>query len=210
MPGEIKGLHYIHEHYALLPWSTLLQPAIKLARDGFPVSDDFARAMELTTEGYDFLSQDPTWAEDFAPNGTRLGRGDFMTRKRYAHTLETIAEHGPDAFYKGKLANAMIRALRRTNGTMTGRDLEDYKMVSKTPVEITYKGFRIYGCGAPASGAVALSVMKILEGYEDFGQDQQLSTHRLDEAIRFGYGKVSPCSQGEARPLLTFLESKLR
>lgn len=149
--------------------------------------------MALTTQyyGYDFLSKDPTWSEDFAPNGTRVGAGDVMTRKRYAHTLEAIAVGGPDVFYEGPLAKATIRALHKTNGSMTMEDLAKYEVVSKAPVKMDYKGFRLHGCGAPASGAVALSVMKVLEGYEDFGQSHtmNLSTHRLDEAIRFGYGK---------------------
>ena len=149
--------------------------------------------MALTTEhyGYDFLSNEPTWAEDFAPNGTRVGAWDLMTRKRYAHTLEAIAVGGPDAFYRGQLAEATIHALHGTNGSMTMEDLANYEIVSRTPVEIDHKGFRLHSCGAPASGAVALSVMKVLAGYEDFGYSHtmNLSTHRLDEAIRFGYGK---------------------
>lgn len=193
VPGEIKGLHYIHENHGFLPWSTLVQPAINLARDGFIVGRDFAKAMALTTAyyGYDFLSKEPTWAEDFAPNGTRVEAGDVMTRKRYARTLEAIAVSGPDALYEGQLAEATIRALHETNGSMTMEDLAKYRIISRTPVQIEYKGFRLHGCGAPASGAVALSVMKVLEGYEDFGQrhTMNLSTHRLDEAIRFGYGK---------------------
>lgn len=193
VPGEIKGLHNIHQKYGSLPWSTLFQPAISLARDGFVVGSDFEKAMFTTTEyiGYDFLSKEPTWAEDFAPNGTRVGAGDVMTRKRYAHTLEAIAVGGSDAFYKGPLAEATIRALHKTNGSMTMEDLADYEIVSSTPVEIDYKGFRLHGCPAPASGAVVLSVMKVLEGYEDFEQSHtmNLSTHRLDEAIKFGYGK---------------------
>ncbi len=192
VPGEIKGLHYIHRNYGTLPWSTLLQPAISLARDGFTVGGDFAKAMDLTTQyyGYDFLSKEP-WAEDFAPNGTRVGAGDVMTRKRYAHTLEAIAVGGPDALYEGPLAEATIRALHKINGSMTMEDLANYEVMSRTPVEIDYKGFRLHGCGAPASGAVVLNVLKVLEGYEDFGQSHtmNLSTHRLNEAIRFGYGK---------------------
>lgn len=147
--------------------------------------------MELTTRfyKYDFLTKDATWAEDFAPNGTRVGVSDVMTRKRYAHTLEAIAVGGPDIFYKGALANATVQALRKTNGTMTMEDLEKYEVVSRKPVSINYKGYRVHGCGAPSSGTVALSVLKILEGYEDSGASEHLSTHRMDEAIRFGYGK---------------------
>ena len=193
VPGEIKGLYYIHKRYGSLSWSTLLQPAINLAQEGFTVGSDFAKAMDLAGEfsNNDFLVKDPSWAQDFAPNGTRVGTGEIMTRKRYAHTLEAIAVGGPEAFYKGQMAEATVRALHGRNGTMTTDDLAKYDIIAKPPVSIDYKGFRLYGCGAPASSAVALSVMKVLEGYEDFGQSHtmNLSTHRLDEAIRFGYGK---------------------
>lgn len=191
MPGEPKGLHYIHKKYGKLPWSTILQPAIRLAREGFTVTHDFNIAMDLSTKFYqsDFLTKDPAWVEDFAPNGTRVGEGDIMTRKRYARMLVAMAVDGPDAFYKGPLADATIRAVRKGNGTMTTGDLADYKVVSRVPVEIDYKGFKVHGCGAPASGAIVLSVLKVLEGYQDFGKDECLSTHRMDEAIRFGYGK---------------------
>ena len=171
----------------------VFQPAIILARDGFIVGKDFAKAIISSPEpdGYDFLSKDPVWAQDFAPNGTRVGTGDTMTRKRYADTLEAIAAGGPKVFYEGKIAEATVRALHERNGTMTMEDLGQYNIVSRTPVEIDYNGFRLYGCGAPASGAVSFSVLKVLEGYEDFGHTHalNLSTHRLDEAIRFGYGK---------------------
>ena len=192
MPGEPSGLYYIHKNYGVLPWSTLFQPAIKLAQEGFPVSKDFAKAMDLVTEytGDDFLFKDPSWAEDFAPNGTRVGEGDIITRKRYARTLEAIATGSPEVFYKGALAEATVRALRKRNGTITMEDMANYNVVLRKPAEIEYKDFRVHACGAPASGAVALSVLKILEGYSDMEQSEHLSTHRLDEAIRFGYGRV--------------------
>lgn len=178
------------------------------------ISKDFAAAMDLVTNYLDddFLSKDPSWAEDFAPNGTRVGEGDVVTRKRYAQTLEAIATYGPDVFYKGALAEAMVRALRRRNGTITMEDMVAYNAVSRKPANIEYKGFRLQACGAPASGAVALSVMKILEGYSDTEQSEHLSTHRMDEAIRFGYGRVFAPSHGwqAASPLLICLESKSR
>ena len=214
MPGEPSGLYYIHKNYGVLPWSTLFQPAIKLAQEGFPISKDFAKAMDLVTEytGDDFLSKDPSWAEDFAPNGTRVGEGDVVTRKRYAQTLEAIAAEGPDVFYKGTLAEATVRALRKRNGTITTEDMANYNVVSRKPASIEYKGFRVHACGAPASGAVALSVLKILEGYNNMEKSDHLSTHRLDEAIRFGYGRVPVSSTvGKLRAhLLIWLESKSR
>lgn len=162
--------------------------------------------MELTTRfyNYDFLTKEAVWAEDFAPNGTRVGEGDVMTRKRYAHTLEALAAGGPEVLYQGALANATVQALRKTNGTMTMEDLANYRVVSRKPVNIEYKGYRVYACGTPSSGTVALSVMKILEGYDDSGQSEHLSTHRMDEAIRFGYGKRASLGDPDFVDLDTF------
>ena len=170
-----------------------MEPAIKVARHGFPVSKDLVRYMGVTEFfGYDFLTLEPDWAIDFAPNGTRVGFGDVMTRKRYADTLETISERGADAFYHGAMADATISAVHAKNGTMTLEDLAEYKVITRKAPEINYRDFRIVSCGAPASGSVALSALKTVEGYEGMGEASManLSTHRLDEAIRFAYAEV--------------------
>lgn len=175
-----------------------MAPAIGLARKGFAVSADLAGAMRAAGHDNDFLKRDEfltkdhTWAMDFAPNGTKLGVGDTMTRTRYADTLETIASFGADIFYEGIMANAMVAAVRASNGSISLGDLSSYRISSRKAVEIEYNGFHIASCGVPASGAVALSIIKTVEGYENFlnKESMNLSAHRLDEAIRFGYGKV--------------------
>lgn len=186
----LRGLEYLHKSYATLPWRELVQPAIRLAREGFIVNDDLTRVFGAVGT---FLVDDPAWAIDFAPNGTLIGNGDRLTRKRYADSLETIAEEGPDVFYNGPIANSTISALRAAKGIMTLEDLRKYSIVIRKPVKITYRDFILTTCGAPSGGAVVLSVMKTVEGYEGFGQPNNLniSTHRFDEAMRFGYGAVS-------------------
>ena len=170
-----------------------MQPAIQVARHGFPVSKDLVRFMGfMTTIKRDFLTNDPTWAMDFAPNGTLLGLGDIITRARYANTLEMIAEKGADAFYTGAIAKTTIQAIQKSNGSMTMQDLESYTIVSRKPVEVDYRDYHVVGCGAPASGAVVQGVLKTVEGFDGFGDEEmlKLSTHRLNEAIRFGYAGV--------------------
>ena len=170
-----------------------MQPAIDVARNGFKVTQDTVNYMNSATKGVEnFLVDEPTWAIDFAPNGTRLGLGDTLTRKRYADTLETISRRGADAFYTGPIANATIRALQAANGTMTLADLKNYTVAIRKPSSITYRDFKLTACSAPSSGEVVMAVMKTIEGYPDIGNPTtvNLSTHRLDEAIRFGYGEV--------------------
>ena len=191
MPGELKGLDYIHRMHGSLPWSQILQPSIRLALDGFTVSEDFATAMNASEEEGGFLTQDPAWAEDFAPMGARLQVGEMMTRKRYGHTLEKIAKEGPNAFYFGPLAEATVQALRNGGGVMDVTDLHTYDVKLRTPIEVKFKGHRISSIGVPASGAVVLSILKILDGYRRQDHDSRsLKIHRTDEAMRFGYGKV--------------------
>ncbi|KAJ6098837.1 transcriptional regulator family: Fungal Specific TF [Penicillium canescens] len=195
VPGEVRGLEYLHKKYGSLPWSTVLQPAIRTAREGFPVTADLVKYMKSAVgDGEDFLSKNPTWAIDFAPNGTRLGLGDTITRRRYADTLEAIAERGPDAFYTGAIAETMINALQSENGTMTLDDLSNYTVAIRNISQIDYRGYKVTSTSAPSSGIVAMSILKILGTYKDFfatEEDVHLSTHRMDEAMRFGYGERS-------------------
>lgn len=144
-----------------------------------------------STSPNNFLVDDPSWAIDFAPEGRRVRLGETMTRKRYAATLESIAQRGADAFYKGPIANATIAALRRANGTMTLDDLRNYTVALRKPVHINYRGSKLTSTNAPSSGVVALSALNTVSGYEDFGLPAHLnlSTHRLDEAIKFAYGQ---------------------
>ncbi|KAG4422444.1 hypothetical protein IFR04_004468 [Cadophora malorum] len=186
VPGEVRGLEYIHKKYGCLPWKKVIMPSVKVARYGFPVTEDLVRYMGSST----FMVTDPTWAIDFAPNGTRLGLGDTMTRKRYANALECIANEGPNAYYDGWIAASTIKALQASNGTMTLSDLANYTAQIRQTSNITYRGFKINTGSAPSSGAVVSSVMKIIEGYDmSSPSNLNLSVHYLDEAMRFAYGQ---------------------
>ncbi|KAK6501406.1 hypothetical protein TWF481_009246 [Arthrobotrys musiformis] len=191
IPGELRGLEYLHDKYGKLTWKECLEPSIRLARDGFVVNKDHVKYFELVRASAPtfFLVEDPAWAQDFAPNGTLVKLGETMYRKRFANTLETIANEGVDSFYYGPIANAMIRELKAKGGIMTHEDLRSFKLAHRKPSHITYRGRKLWSTSAPSSGAVTQSVLKILEGYPDFGNPAKVneSTHLLVEAMRFGY-----------------------
>jgi gamma-glutamyltranspeptidase/glutathione hydrolase len=191
VPGSLRGIQYLYDHYATVPWVDLIAPAIHLARHGFIVNADLVYIFE-GLDDQSFLVSDPAWATDFAPNGTLLGLGDRLTRRRYADLLQAIADGGPDVFYEGTIAEATISALRSANGTMTMADLREYDVTIRTPLQVEYRGFTVTTVGAPASGSVVLNVLKSIEGYQTLGDSAMtnISTHRFDEAIRFGYGAV--------------------
>ncbi|KAF3937753.1 Gamma-glutamyltranspeptidase [Dactylella cylindrospora] len=191
VPGELRGLEYLHKKYGKLKWKDTIKPSIKLARKGFRVNKDHVAYFRAghAMAGRNFLTEDATWALDFAPNGTLVGEGDIMYRKRFADTLEIIANEGADAFYEGTLARLTINALNRTGGIMTLQDLKDYRVAIRKPAHIKYRGYKIYSTSAPSSGAVTQAVLKIIEGYPGMGNPalRHESTHLLVEAMRFGY-----------------------
>jgi len=170
-------------------------PAADVARNGFRVSEDLVRYMDIAKRitKRNFLVEDPSWALDFAPNGRLVQLGETMYRKRYADTLDTIAREGPDAFYYGPIANSTIRAIQEANGTMTLEDLANYTVAVRPVVQIEYKGYRLSSVSAPASGAVALQMLKTMEGYNTTleGESEELSTHHMVESMRFAYAAVS-------------------
>lgn len=196
VPGEIRGLQHLHENYGVLPWATVLTPAVKVAREGWTVNEDLVKYMAsaIATAGENstsnFLVNDLEFALDFAPQGRLLKLNETITRKRYANTLETIAQDGPDAFYSGPIAEATIRALQAKNGTMTVADLQNYTVAIRQPSTITYRDYKLTACSAPSGGEVALASLKIMEGYSAVGDplNLNLTTHRLDESMKFAYG----------------------
>ncbi|QDS72722.1 hypothetical protein FKW77_003691 [Venturia effusa] len=189
VPGELRGLEWIHGSFGKLGWREVFMPGVELARGGWEVGRDLSDAMQGLEDGR-FLYEEKEWARDFAPNGTMVGLGDWMRRERYADTLEKIADYGADAFYNGQLAEDLVKAVNANNGSMTVEDLKNYKVQLRKPASIHYRGYKLTSNSAPASGVVSLAVMNIVDGYEDFGWNEKLnlSTHRLDEAVRWAYG----------------------
>ncbi|KAK2592369.1 hypothetical protein QQS21_009949 [Conoideocrella luteorostrata] len=190
VPGELRGTEYVHKKYGALKWADVVAPSVKLARFGFPVTEDLVRYMDSLSPNA-FLTEDPSWAMDFAPRGRRVRLGETMTRKRYADTLETIANEGADAFYTGAIAKATIRALKAANGSMTMDDLKNYKIAQRNPISIKYRGYKLSSTNAPSGGVVALSALNTLSGFDHFQEPSRsnLSTHLMVEAIKWGYSQ---------------------
>lgn len=211
VPGDIKGLEYLHNKYGALPWRAVCNPAVHVARYGFPVTEDLVRYMDAAMSyGGKFLIDGPEWAIDFAPNGTLLKLNETLTRKRYADTLEKIAENGAEVFYQGEMANFTIAAIQAANGTMTLDDLKDYALSVREPIAINYRGYKLTTTGAPSGGSVALSILKIIEGYDmSSPASLNLSIHRLDEAMRFSYGAHSELGDPDFFDYMDEFEAKM-
>ncbi|KAK5661002.1 hypothetical protein OQA88_12380 [Cercophora sp. LCS_1] len=189
IPGELRGLEYLHNRYGKLPWSWLVAPAERVARQGFYVNEDLVRYMNNVGGNTSFLVTDPVWAIDFAPNGTLVQLGDVITRKRYADTLHEISINGATAFYSGMVADSIVTTINKTGGILDLTDLANYQIKSKKALSINYRDYTLYTTDAPSSGAVMLNILNVMKQYppEDV-KNRELTSHRLVEAMKFAYG----------------------
>jgi len=183
VPGTVAGLYLAHTHYGSMDWHELLEPACVLAERGFRVDSDLARALFKHEKN---LRRFPTTVKVFfKPNGDRLGVGDRLVQKNLGRTLRAIQSGGQDGFYKGSVANELIRAVEEDGGIMTNRDLETYYAKERDPMLFKYKGIDIYSMGLPSSGGIVLSQMlNILYGYDLKTMTPTERAHLLAEIMR--------------------------
>ena len=189
VPGVIAALKLVHEKYGKLPWAELFQPAIALARDGFPISPRLAS--EIAAEGPDtFTAQARAYFFDEA--GRPLPSGYRLKNPALAETLEAIARDGQSAFYAGQIAGDIAEAVQhdpRKPGSLTVDDLARYRAIEREPVCVPYRLHRVCGMGPSSSGGVtAGQVLALVEPY-DLGRAPlgAETAHLIVEAERLAY-----------------------
>ena len=165
VPGLIAGLHEIHGRFGKLPWKETVLPAIMLARNGFPLYDHLHMALE---DRKHLLRSDPEAKKIFfMPDGSVPKLGTMVVQENLAQTLEAIAEEGKDAFYKGKVADAIVKTVRSRRGIISHKDLREYKMKEREPVTGSYKGLKVYSMPPPSSGGIhVIQILKMLEPHD--------------------------------------------
>ncbi|RCI93657.1 gamma-glutamyltransferase, partial [Klebsiella pneumoniae] len=131
-PGSVAGFSLALEKYGTMPLNKVIRPAIKLAEEGFIVND--ALADDLKTYGSEVIPQHENSKAIFWKNGEPLKKGDRLVQKNLGKSLELIAEHGPDAFYKGAIADQIADEMKKHGGLITKADLANYRAVERTPV----------------------------------------------------------------------------
>jgi gamma-glutamyltranspeptidase / glutathione hydrolase len=182
IPGEPAGMAYLAKKYGKLPLSVSLQPAIKLARDGFPLYTRLRGGMEFKKNAF---LKTPDAARVFLVNGEVPPLGHIIRQPELAASLELLAAHGADGFYKGSLARKLVDGVRELGGNWTLEDLANYRVVERAPVIGHYRGARIVSASPPASGGIALiDALNILEGFDLSSVDKVTRTHLVVEAMR--------------------------
>ncbi|MCZ8205177.1 gamma-glutamyltransferase [Gemmatimonas sp.] len=166
VPGAVAGLTALLERYGTMPLSKVMQPAIRLARDGFVVDTALATSIERASKMLlRFQRQSP-----FTPNGTPLAAGARLVQPDLARTLQAIADQGARAFYSGWVADSLVAEMQRgaegTTGIITRADLATYAPVWRTPIRTTYRGYALLSMPPSSSGGVTTAeALNVLEQY---------------------------------------------
>lgn len=191
VPGSVAGLIYALEKYGTMKLEDVIQPAINLAEDGFPLTHYAARMIESNIK--EFKKYESSM-KVFSKNGKSFEEGDIFKQTDLAQTLKLIKQNGRDGFYKGKTADLILNQMKKMDGLITLEDLENYKVIERKPVIGTYRGFEIVSMPPSSSGGIVLiKMLNILENF-DFKKEEWGSSsyiHRLVEAIRYAYADRS-------------------
>jgi gamma-glutamyltranspeptidase/glutathione hydrolase len=161
VPGSVAGLVYAQSHWGKLSLKQVMEPAIRLARDGYVL--DYQAAKSLHDPD---LAKFPESRRIFQRDGNYYQQGDVFKQPELAKTLERIAEN-PEDFYHGAMARELAAAIEKGGGLITAEDLAQYEVKERQPIRGTYRGYEIISAPPPSSGGVALvESLNILEGYD--------------------------------------------
>jgi gamma-glutamyltranspeptidase/glutathione hydrolase len=188
VPGTVLGLDTALARYGTLPRATVMAAAIRLARDGFVLEKPDTDQLDLRTQ---LFRTDPDAAKTFLrPDGTGLHPGDRLVQPALADTLAAIAASGPDAFYRGRIPQAIEAAAREGDGVITAADFAAYTVTEAAPLRCLYRGWLVLSAPPPSSGGTVLcEILNILEGFDlhGMGFHSTASVHVLAEAMRHAY-----------------------
>lgn len=191
VPGNLRLMEMAHERHGRLAWARLFQPAIRLARDGFSITPRMFRALAQpgSLAGFSPWGQ----AQFYGPDGQPKPVGTILRNPDLAAFLERLAARGPEHFYTGAAAQALVRTARaapRNPSSMTGDDLATYRAHRRDPVCGVYRIYRICGMGPPSSGATTVfAILKQLERFDlrAMGPNDPRAWHLIAESMRLAY-----------------------
>ena len=192
VPGTVAGLDHILREYGTMSWAEVVEPALRLARDGIVVTDDLANNLRASKAR---LTQNPAAAEAFyKPGGAEYEVGELLRQPDLAWSLEQLRDGGADAFYHGAIADRIIADMEAHNGILTRRDLADYRVVEREPVAGTYRGFDVRAMSAPSSGGMHIvQMLNILDEFPipELGYGSADAMHLMAEAMKLAYADRS-------------------
>jgi gamma-glutamyltranspeptidase/glutathione hydrolase len=184
VPGTVAGLWEAHRRYGALPWSRVCAPAIRLAREGFTVTQRFERTLRGDSA---LLVRSGGSRRLFFPDGRPLRAGTRWSNPELARTLDLISEQGSDGFYRGPTAELILAEMARGGGLISAEDLASYQALWRTPVTFRYRGHSVISMPPPSSGGVTLAIVFGILDRTDLSREAWHSAtelHLTAEAMR--------------------------
>jgi len=187
VPGVVRLMETVHRRYGTLPWGDLFKPAIRIADEGFPLSDRLHKLLLLASELKDNAAARAFY---YQADGTPKPVGTVMRSPAFAATLRTLAANGAEAFYSGPIADDIVRAVATAKGNpgdLTLEDLAGYRVIERPPVCGPYRGYKVCGMGPPSAGAVGvIQTLRTIERFDlrKMGPASATVHHLIAEATR--------------------------
>ncbi|WP_145194148.1 gamma-glutamyltransferase [Planctomycetes bacterium Poly30] len=189
VPGTVRGLSLAHEIYGTMEWAELVEPAVKLARDGFVIHANLARSLNLTL----LVSHNDEFKRVYGrADGEAWEAGQRLVLTDLGETLARIRDDRTNGFYAGKTAELLSAEMERGGGYVTLEDLARYRARVRTPIQFRYRGHDVLSAPPPSSGGITLAqAMQMLEPFElrKHGRWSPAANHLIIEAMRRAYAE---------------------
>ncbi|MFW6157474.1 MAG: gamma-glutamyltransferase, partial [Balneolaceae bacterium] len=185
VPGVVDGMVKAIERYGRFPLQTVVEPSIKLAREGYELSWKLADELNANKDQFKkFKSSESYFTKK---SGSSYEPGDLFVQEDLANTLERIARYGRGGFYSGKTADLIVEEMKRHNGLIGYRDLRNYESVWRDPVRMEFNDYQLHIMPPPSSGSIAIAqILASLEEYDlrEMGFNSAEYVHLITESMR--------------------------
>lgn len=186
VPGAVDSWWQVHQRFGRLPWKELLQPAIDLAEQGFPISHS---QRHWTQENADLLMKYSAENNPFLPNGERPAIKETFNNSALAAAMRDLATGGVEEFYQGKIAQAIVSYLQEQGGLLTEADFASHTSTWVEPISTAYRGYRVYELPPNCQGFTVLQMLNLLEPFDlqQIGHGTADYYHLLIEATKLSF-----------------------
>lgn len=191
VPGTVKGLNYALKKYGTISLKKAITPAYQLAKKGIKVREHLFNDLSTSSR---YLKKDNAAKKIFYPRNKIVKIGRTLRQKDLAHTLNLIMKNGDDGFYKGEVAQKIIAMMKRQNGIISLKDLENYYVTETDAVTTDFLGHQVYSMPPPSSGGIhLLQMLNMLENYplQDWGVLSAKTIHHMAEVMKLAYADRS-------------------
>jgi gamma-glutamyltranspeptidase/glutathione hydrolase len=191
VPGSVAGLIYVLEKYGTMKLSEVIQPAIELAENGFIIEYRLAKSLEYEIDNF---NQYESSKKVFTKDGMPYQEGELLIQSDLANTLKLIRDKGRDGFYKGEIAEKLNLQIKQLGGYISLKDIDNYKVIERKPVDTNYRNYRVISMGPPSAGGISLiQLLNILENFnfnkDDWGSHNYI--HKIVEAMKYVFADRS-------------------